>query len=130
MGDLVIHVHQDGNVVGINWQPRIVWLTEVRDGLPEGEGAFLACSFWLVDNYVLQGRYAEARTLFDRLLAHCNDVGLLAEEFDPATGRMLGNFPQAYSHVGLINCALSLTRQTGPAEERAESKEPVSIGAR
>ena len=100
------------------------------DGLPEGEGAFLACSFWLVDNYVLQGRYAEARTLFDRLLAHCNDVGLLAEEFDPATGRMLGNFPQAYSHVGLINCALSLTRQTGPAEERAESKEPVSIGAR
>lgn len=91
------------------------------DGLPEGEGAFLACSFWLVDNYILQGRYAEARTLFDRLLSHCNDVGLLAEEFDPLTGHMLGNFPQAYSHVGLINCALSLSRQTGPAEERAES---------
>jgi len=100
------------------------------DGLPEGEGAFLACSFWLVDNYVLQGRYTEARKLFDRLLAHCNDVGLLAEEFDPATGRMLGNFPQAYSHVGLINCALSLTRRTGPAEERAESKEPVGTGAK
>src|SRR5580700_2926743 len=82
---------------------------------------FLACSFWLVDNYILQGRYAEARKLFDRLLGRCNDVGLLAEELDPLTGRMLGNFPQAYSHVGLINCALNLSRQTGPAEERAES---------
>jgi GH15 family glucan-1,4-alpha-glucosidase len=91
------------------------------DGLPEGEGAFLACSFWLVDNYVLQGRYAEARSLFERLLARCNDVGLLAEELDPLSGRMLGNFPQAYSHVGLINCALNLSRRTGPAEERAES---------
>jgi GH15 family glucan-1,4-alpha-glucosidase len=90
------------------------------DGLPSGEGAFLACSFWLVDNYVLQGRYAEARRLFDRLLSRCNDVGLLAEEFDPLTGRMLGNFPQAYSHVGLINSALSLSREIGPAEERAE----------
>jgi GH15 family glucan-1,4-alpha-glucosidase len=92
----------------------------VADGLPPGEGAFLACSFWLVDNYVLQGRHAEARKLFDRLLARCNDVGLLAEEIDPLTGRMLGNFPQAYSHVGVINCALSLTRQTGPAERRAD----------
>jgi GH15 family glucan-1,4-alpha-glucosidase len=91
------------------------------DGMPAGEGAFLACSFWLVDNYILQGRYAEARELFDRLLSRCNDVGLLAEEFDPLTGRMLGNFPQAYSHVGLINCALNLSRQTGPADERAES---------
>jgi GH15 family glucan-1,4-alpha-glucosidase len=91
------------------------------DGLPEGEGAFLACSFWLVDNYVLQGRYAEACKLFERLLGHCNDVGLLAEEFDPLTGRLLGNFPQAYSHVGLINCALNLSRQAGPAEQRVES---------
>jgi len=89
------------------------------DGLPPGEGAFLACSFWLVDNYVLQGRYAEARRLFDRLLSRCNDVGLLAEEFDPLSGRMLGNFPQAYSHVGLINSALSLSREMGPAAERA-----------
>jgi len=88
------------------------------DGLPPGEGAFLACSFWLVDNYILQGRYAEARRLFERLLARCNDVGLLAEELDPHTGRMLGNFPQAYSHVGLINCALNLARQTHPAEVR------------
>jgi GH15 family glucan-1,4-alpha-glucosidase len=94
------------------------------DGLPAGEGVFLACSFWLVDNYILQGRYTEARKLFDRLLSRCNDVGLLAEEFDPLTGRMLGNFPQAYSHVGLINSALNLSRQTGPAEERAELQTP------
>jgi GH15 family glucan-1,4-alpha-glucosidase len=100
------------------------------DGLPEGEGAFLACSFWLVDNYILQGRHAEARKLFDRLLSRCNDVGLLAEEFDPTTGRMLGNFPQAYSHVGLINCALNLSRQEAPAEERAESEAPVLATAR
>jgi GH15 family glucan-1,4-alpha-glucosidase len=100
------------------------------DGLPEGEGAFLACSFWLVDNYILQGRRAEARKLFDRLLSRCNDVGLLAEEFDPTTGRMLGNFPQAYSHVGLINCALNLSRQEAPAEERAESEAPVLATAR
>jgi GH15 family glucan-1,4-alpha-glucosidase len=97
------------------------------DGLPAGEGAFLVCSFWLVDNYILQGRYAEARKLFDRLLSRCNDVGLLAEEFDPFAGRMLGNFPQAYSHVGLINCALNLTRKTCPAEERAETRQPVMV---
>jgi GH15 family glucan-1,4-alpha-glucosidase len=94
------------------------------DGLPPGEGAFLACSFLLVDNYILQGRYEEARKLFDRLLSRCNDVGLLAEEFDPLTGRMLGNFPQAYSHVGLIVCALNLARQRGPTEERAELQRP------
>jgi GH15 family glucan-1,4-alpha-glucosidase len=95
------------------------------DGLPAGEGAFLACSFWLVDNYILQGRYTEARKLFTRLLSRCNDVGLLAEELDPLTGRMLGNFPQAYSHVGLINCALNLSRQKGPTEERAGSRVPA-----
>ena len=92
------------------------------DGLPPGEGAFLVCSFWLIDNYILQGRYAEAARLFERLLSRCNDVGLLAEEFDPLAGRMLGNFPQAYSHVGLINCALNLSRKACPAEERAESR--------
>jgi GH15 family glucan-1,4-alpha-glucosidase len=92
------------------------------DGLPSGEGAFLACSFWLVDNYILQGRYTEARKLFGKLLSRCNDVGLLAEEIDPSSGRMLGNFPQAYSHVGLINCALNLNSQNGPVEERAESE--------
>jgi GH15 family glucan-1,4-alpha-glucosidase len=87
--------------------------------LPAGEGAFLVCSFWLVDNYVLQGRHEEAQRLFNRLLSRCNDVGLLAEEFDPLNGRMLGNFPQAYSHVGVINCALNLSREIGPTEQRA-----------
>jgi GH15 family glucan-1,4-alpha-glucosidase len=94
------------------------------DGLPPGEGAFLACSFWLVDNYILQGRRGDAQRLFERLLSRCNDVGLLAEEFDPLTGRMLGNFPQAYSHVGVINCALNLARQTRPADERAVACKP------
>ncbi len=96
------------------------------DGLPAGEGAFFACSFWLVDNYVLQGRYEEAERLFQRLLLRSNDVGLLAEELDPLTGRMLGNFPQAYCHVGTINCALNLSRQKGPAQERAQlSRKPL-----
>ena len=92
----------------------------VDDGLPPGEGAFLACSFWLADVLVLQNRNADARRLFERLLSLCNDVGLLSEEYDLVAGRMLGNFPQAFSHVGLINTALNLTRSTGPAEDRAE----------
>ena len=80
------------------------------DGLPPGEGAFLACSFWLADNYILQRRFDDARGLFERLLALRNDLGLLAEEYDPRAGRMLGNFPQAFSHVGLINTAINLAR--------------------
>ena len=91
----------------------------VADGLPPGEGRFLACSFWLADNLVLIGRHAEACALFERLLALCNDVGLLAEQYDPELGEMLGNFPQAFSHVGLINTAVNLSRSTGPAAERA-----------
>jgi GH15 family glucan-1,4-alpha-glucosidase len=82
------------------------------DGLSEGEGAFLACSFWLVDIYVLQGRLHEAEALFDRLVALSNDVGLLAEQYDPHGKRQLGNFPQAFSHVALINSAFSLYRAT------------------
>ena len=92
---------------------------EVADGLPPGEGAFLACSFWLADNFILQGRAAEARGLFERLVALCNDVGLLAEEYDPRLDRQLGNFPQAFSHVALVNTAFNLTRSQGPAEQRA-----------
>jgi GH15 family glucan-1,4-alpha-glucosidase len=84
--------------------------TEVDDGLPPGEGAFLACSFWLADNYVLQGRYAQARELFESLLALRNDVGLLAEMYDRHAQRQIGNFPQAFSHIALINTALRLTR--------------------
>jgi GH15 family glucan-1,4-alpha-glucosidase len=91
------------------------------DGLPPGEGVFLPCSFWLADNYVLQGRHDEARRLFERLLSVANDVGLLAEEYDPAARRLLGNFPQAFSHVSLINTALNLGRVHGPAVDRRES---------
>ncbi|GGT01058.1 glycoside hydrolase family 15 protein [Streptomyces cinerochromogenes] len=80
----------------------------VVDGLPGGEGAFLACSFWLADALHLTGRTEEARELFDRLVGLCNDVGLLAEEYDPLDGRQLGNFPQAFSHVGLVDTALTL----------------------
>ena len=92
---------------------------EVDDGVGGDEGAFLACSFWLVDAYVLCGRMADARALFERLLAVRNDVGLLAEEYDPATRRQLGNFPQAFSHIGLINAANNLFRDRGPARQRA-----------
>jgi GH15 family glucan-1,4-alpha-glucosidase len=91
------------------------------DGLPPGEGAFLACSFWLADNFVLQGRIDEARELFERLLALRNDVGLLAEEYDPGTKRQVGNFPQAFSHVALVNTAFNLTRSQGPAKQRAST---------
>ena len=87
------------------------------DGLPAGEGVFLACSFWLADNLVLQGRRREARALFERLLSLTNDVGLLAEEYDPRERRQLGNFPQAFSHLALINTALNLANH-GPAHKR------------
>ena len=92
---------------------------EVGDGLPPGEGAFLACSFWLADNFILQGRISEARELFERLVGLRNDVGLLAEEYDPRLRRQLGNFPQAFSHVALVNTAFNLTRSQGPAKQRA-----------
>jgi GH15 family glucan-1,4-alpha-glucosidase len=89
------------------------------DGLPPGEGVFLACSFWLADNYALQGRMDEAIRLFERLLDLQNDLGLLSEEYDPFGRRMLGNFPQAFSHVSLINTARNLAPDTkGPAEDR------------
>jgi GH15 family glucan-1,4-alpha-glucosidase len=88
------------------------------DGLPGGEGAFLACSFWLADNYALQGRHDEAHALFERLLSLRNDVGLLAEEYDPVAGRLVGNFPQAFSHVPLIDTARNLSAALGPSEER------------
>jgi GH15 family glucan-1,4-alpha-glucosidase len=98
-----------------------------RDGLPPGEGAFLACSFWLADAYVLCGRHDEARALFERLLDVRNDLGLLAEEYDVGAQRLAGNFPQAFSHVALVNTALNLTRAEKPAEQRAERE---AAGAR
>ena len=78
------------------------------DGLPPGEGAFLACTFWLVDNYTLMGRHKQAMRLFAKLKRLANDVGLYAEEYDVNERRMLGNFPQAFSHVALINTAINL----------------------
>ncbi|GAB3899047.1 hypothetical protein GCM10027612_58280 [Microbispora bryophytorum subsp. camponoti] len=79
------------------------------DGLPGGEGAFLACSFWLAEARAMIGRHDDAVELFERLIALTNDVGLLAEEYDPQTGRQLGNFPQAFSHVHLIRTAQALS---------------------
>jgi GH15 family glucan-1,4-alpha-glucosidase len=91
------------------------------DGLPPGEGAFLACTFWLADNYALMGRHDEARETFERLLALRNDVGLLSEEYDSDAQRLVGNFPQAFSHVPLIDTARTLTtaHAHGPTEARA-----------
>ena len=92
-----------------------------HDGLPDGEGVFLACSFWLADAYVLMNRYDDAQRLFERLLDIRNDVGLLAEEYDTRAQRMVGNFPQAFSHVALINTAQNLARAAKPARQRAAS---------
>jgi GH15 family glucan-1,4-alpha-glucosidase len=91
------------------------------DGLPPGEGAFLACTFWLADAYLMLGRRDEAHRLFERLLALRNDVGLLSEEYDPRARRFLGNFPQAFSHVALVNTALRLSGEGTPVTENAET---------
>jgi GH15 family glucan-1,4-alpha-glucosidase len=100
--------------------PRYPTRPEV-DGLPPGEGAFLACTFWLADNLALLGRHDDARQLFERLLELRNDVGLLSEQYDASSHRLVGNFPQAFSHVGLINTACNLSRPGGPAESRLQS---------
>ena len=92
--------------------------SDASDGLPPGEGAFLACSFWLVDAYVMLGRTKDARDLLDRLIALTNDVGLLAEEYDPKARRQVGNFPQAFSHLALINSIHNLYRSTKPIDQR------------
>jgi GH15 family glucan-1,4-alpha-glucosidase len=99
-----------------------------RDGLPPGEGVFLACSFWLADVLVLLGRRREAHRLFRRLLALRNDVGLLSEEYDPRARRLVGNFPQSFSHIALVNTAFNLNQHRGPARQRAGS--PRSHGRR
>jgi GH15 family glucan-1,4-alpha-glucosidase len=97
---------------------------EVETGLAHGEGAFLACSFWLADALVLLGREDEGKKLFERLLALRNDVGLLSEQYDVAAGRLVGNFPQAFSHIALINSTHNLTRSAKPAEQRAGQATP------
>ena len=94
---------------------------QARDGLPPGEGVFLPCTFWLADCLALQGRHEEANRLFERLLSLCNDVGLISEEYDPQAGRLLGNFPQAFTHVGLINTAWNLSQPVGPAVDRQQA---------
>jgi GH15 family glucan-1,4-alpha-glucosidase len=94
----------------------------VEDALPPGEGAFLACSFWLVDVYTLQERHDEAEALFTRLVGLCNEVGLLSEEYDPRLKRLVGNFPQAFSHLALVNSAYNLTRARKPVHQRAQDE--------
>ena len=94
------------------------------DGLPPGEGAFLPCSFWLADNYAIMGRLDEAEALFRSLLALRNDVGLLSEEYDPRARHLVGNFPQAFSHLAIVNTALGL-RGRGAANKRSEGAQPV-----
>jgi GH15 family glucan-1,4-alpha-glucosidase len=91
------------------------------DGLPPGEGVFLPCTFWLADNLALQGRTEQAEELFDCLVSLCNDVGLISEEYDPEGARLLGNFPQAFTHVALVNSACNLEHETGPAADRLGS---------
>jgi len=101
------HLMQNGFIQRYTEDPAV-------DGMPHGEGAFLACSFWLSDNYALQGRHDDAVRLFERLLNIRNDVGLLSEQYDPVAKRQLGNFPQAFSHVGLVNTAFNLTGGANP----------------
>jgi GH15 family glucan-1,4-alpha-glucosidase len=103
---------------------------EVDDGIGGEEGAFLACSFWLADAYVMLGRLDDAATLFDSLLAVRNDLGLLAEEYDPVQKRLLGNFPQGFSHIGLINTAFNLVKARGPAQQRAQRIAPTDSEVR
>jgi GH15 family glucan-1,4-alpha-glucosidase len=92
----------------------------LSEGLPPGEGAFLPCSFWLVDNLALIGEHERAKAMFERLMGLCNDVGLISEEYDPTRRCLLGNFPQAFTHVGIVNSAANLSRRKGPARHRAE----------
>ncbi len=108
------HLMQDGLLLRYNTA------TE-DDGLPPGEGAFIACSFWLVNVLCLMGRRDEAKRKFEELLTLCNDVGLLAEEYDPRQKRQLGNFPQALSHISLINAALEFKEGLAPSAQRAKS---------
>jgi GH15 family glucan-1,4-alpha-glucosidase len=96
------------------------------DGLPPGEGAFLPCSFWLADNFALQGRLDEAEELYERLLSLRSDLGLFAEEWDPESRRQLGNFPQAFTHVALVNTAFNLDRtESAPMKQRSPQDEPT-----
>jgi GH15 family glucan-1,4-alpha-glucosidase len=108
------HLTTDGFVARYDAKPEV-------DGLPAGEGAFLLCSFWLADNLALMGRREDAMRVFERMLAIRSDVGLLSESYDVAGRRLVGNYPQAFSHVGLMNTARNLIDTKGPAEERRKA---------
>jgi len=97
-------------------------LHKTEDGLAGHEATFLLCSFWLVDCLIMLGRRADAERLFDKLVNVSNDLGLLAEEYDPISRRLLGNFPQAFSHIGLVNSAVNLSRSIGPSAQRTDSE--------
>ncbi|WP_129643164.1 glycoside hydrolase family 15 protein [Peristeroidobacter agariperforans] len=103
-------------------------LEKSEDGLAGHEGTFILCSFWLVDCLIMLGRRDDAQRLFERLLSLRSDLGLLAEEYDPAARRQLGNFPQAFSHIGLVNSAVNLSRAIGTVTQRTDS-EPGQVGA-
>ena len=100
--------------------------SKANDGLPPGEGMFLACSFWLVDAYLMMGREEDAIKLFEKLLGLCNDVGLLSEEYDTEEKRLCGNFPQAFSHLALVNSACNLGREGRPVEQRCDKEKTVA----
>ena len=106
------HLEQDGFVARYRTHSGV-------DGLPPGESAFLLCTFWLADNLILLGEIEEARRLFRRMLDIRNDVGLLPEQYNPNTGRFMGNFPQAFSHIALVDTAFNLTQVDSPAAERS-----------
>lgn len=116
------HLMRDGLVQRYN-------TSTSEDGLPPGEGSFLACSFWMVSALNLVGRTDDARILFERLLTLRNDVGLLAEEYDTRNRRQVGNFPQALSHIAMVNTAFEFMRTSSPGQQRAESKPAQSRGA-
>ncbi|MGD2024905.1 MAG: glycoside hydrolase family 15 protein [Methyloceanibacter sp.] len=100
--------------------------SKANDGLPPGEGMFLACSFWLVDAYLMMGREEDAIKFFEKLLGLCNDVGLLSEEYDPEAKRLCGNFPQAFSHLALVNSACNLGREGRPVEQRCDKEKTMA----
>ncbi|WP_336488367.1 glycoside hydrolase family 15 protein [Methylobacterium nigriterrae] len=109
------HLMRDGFVLRYDTEG------QKTDGLPGGEGAFIPCSFWYADNLIGLGRREEARELIERLIGVCNDLGLVAEEYDVHAGRLVGNFPQAFTHVALVNTILNFALAQGPAQERSES---------
>ena len=100
----------------------LVYRYRSHDGLEGEEGTFLLCTFWLAQAMALSGQPDRARTVFERAVAFVNDLGLLAEEVDPSTGELLGNFPQAFSHIGLVNAAWAISE----AERRSGDRRPAS----